>query len=188
MRGETRNAAGCSSQEATDVEPGEVQGVRPPVFGGQNTGGGPPVSLPRRREARPNLDQVELTEPHKAVLRLLRQRVMENTRLLLGLPRNDSAPTFARLDVNRAGLFVGRLLSDQNLLAARAQGALPPAAIRAALAEGMDHGVAETLQILYELEALDELSWRLVCDVIEEFQRKLDACVQELPDAGSAGE
>ena len=47
-------------------------------------------------------------------------------------------------------------------------------AIAAALADGMDQGVAETLQILYELEELDEESWRLICGILEEIQRKVD--------------
>ena len=131
----------------------------------------PPVA--RKRERRPHAfrDQVALTDPRRATLRLLRQRVLENTRLCLALSRPGelqfAAPERAPIDT-----WVGRLLSDQNMLASRRAGEWSPERVAEALEDGLDQGLMETLQILYELDELDTDAWQLVCDVQDEFHRK----------------
>ncbi len=159
----------------------ELGKILPTVFGGQpghagwGSASGRSSRGPRRR---PPLDQVELTEPRRVVLRLLRERVLENTRLLLDLPVRMRRRTFADLTEppgEHADRFVGRLLSDQNWLAARRAGTWPAARIREATADGMTDGVSETLHILYEVGELDAEAWTLVCDVLAEFQRKVEA-------------
>ena len=160
------------------VDQGDFRPVERTVFGGGHGGGDAPP--PRGQEPRApqpdrRLDQVHLTEPRLATLRLLRERILENTRLFLDLPRLPGGPRFAQGDAERADLFVGRLLSDQNLLAGRRGGVWPPEQIRNALLEGMIQGLAETLEILFELEELNKTSWNLVSDVLNVFHRKVES-------------
>ena len=161
-------------------------------IGTSSFGGGPSRGWPSSRGGvhgkegrprRPALDQVELTEPNRATLLLLRERVLENTRTELGLERDPSVFRFAHhLPASSAADFVGRLLSDQNVLAGQRRSAWPPREIAGALERGTTQGVEETMQILYELEKLDEESWGLVCDVLDEFHRKVLAA--HLQDPG----
>ena len=119
-------------------------------------------------------DTVELTEPHRAALRLLRERVLENTRLELELPR-DLHPhiQFARIPGEQPRVFLGRLLSDQNLLASKRRGEWLDSAVDAALEEGLLQGMNETLEILHDLDRLDSETWRLVCSVLDDFYRRV---------------
>lgn len=121
------------------------------------------------------LDQIQFTEPRRATPQLLRERILENTRVVLDLPDNYTGPRFITREVERAGLFVNRLLSDQNLLASRRGGDWSPEQIRDALETGMTLGMAETLEILFELDELDETSWALVCDILDAFHRKVES-------------
>lgn len=123
-------------------------------------------------------DSVELTEPHKAALRLLRERVLENTRLALELPRRSNRPIFARIPMDqisedRPRRFLSRLISDQNLLASTRRGTWPTEKLEEALETGLVQGTAETAEILYELDELDIVVWRLIGSVVDEFYRKL---------------
>ena len=130
------------------------------------------AALEARQSAR--RDIVELTEPHMAALRLLRERVLENTRLSLGLPRTAVGQyPFARIPGDRVRVFLGRLLSDQNLLAAKRRGQWLSHAIRDCIEESLVQGVAETLEILYELDELDMQIWRLICSVIDSYYEKV---------------
>ena len=130
------------------------------------------AALEARREARG--DTVELTEPHMAAFRLLRERVLENTRLALGLPRNAVGQyPFARIPGDRVKVFLGRLISDQNLLAGKRRGTWLDGAIRKAIEESLIQGLQETLEILYELDELDLDIWRLVCSVIDAYYEKM---------------
>ena len=160
------------------VDQGDIRPVERGVFGGGHGGGdGAPFrgQEPAARQPARRLDQVHLTEPRLATLRLLRERILENTRLYLDLPRSPGGPRFAQGDAERADLFAGRLLSDQNLLASRRGGAWPPERIRNALLEGMIQGLAETLEILFELDELNKASWNLVSDVLNVFHRKVES-------------
>ena len=160
------------------VDQSDIRPVEGGVFGGGHGGGeGAPARNPEpgARQLGRRLDQVHLTEPRLATLRLLRERILENTRLYLDLPRTPGGPRFALGDPDRADLFVGRLLSDQNLLASRRGGAWPPQQIRSALLEGMIQGLAETLEILFELDELNQTSWNLVSDVLKVFHRKVES-------------
>lgn len=119
-------------------------------------------------------DCVQLTRPHLAALRLLRERVLENTRLCLDLPpQGIHKQRFVQVPAHRPRAFLGRLISDQNLLSAPRRGHWPVAEVDAALHEGLVQGVAETLEILFELDELDAVAWRLLNGVIDEFYRKL---------------
>ncbi len=160
------------------MDQGDIRPVQGTVFAGGHAGGD--GTRPRAQGARPkpprqSLDQVHLTAPRLATLRLLRERVLENTRLHLDLPRSPGGPHFIVREVERADLFVGLLLSDQNLLASHRGSTWPPHQIRNAMEQGMTQGLAETLEILHELDELDETSWNLVCDVLSAYHRKVDS-------------
>lgn len=160
-----------------NVEEGDIRAVQSTVFGG---GHGVPEGPGWAQGRRPGpekkrLDQVQFTEPRRATLQLLRERILENTRVALDLPDNYTGPRFITREVERAGLFVNRLLSDQNLLASRRGGDWSPEQIRDALETGMTLGMAETLEILFELDELDETSWALVCDILDAFHRKVES-------------
>ena len=119
-------------------------------------------------------DTVELTEPHLAAFRLLRERVLENTRLALGLPRSAVGQyPFARIPGDRVQVFLGRLISDQNLMAGKRRGQWLDSAIQTAIEESLEQGIQETLEILYELDELDMDIWRLVCSVIDAYYEKV---------------
>ena len=130
------------------------------------------AALAARREA--GRDSVQLTEPHMAAFRLLRERVLENTRLALGLPRNAIGQyPFARIPGDRVQVFLGRLISDQNLLAGKRRGTWLGSAICKAIEESLVQGIEETLEILYELDELDLDIWRLVSSVIDAYYEKV---------------
>ncbi len=141
------------------------------VPGGRRADQAESTPPPRRR-----LDEVELTEPHRVALRLLRSRVLELTRERLELtratePHIEFAPSLGR----QADVFVGRLLSDQNLMAAGRRQEWPAERLAQALEDGMTDGLAETLEVLDEVGKLDAETWGLVCGVLEAFQRKVMA-------------
>ena len=157
------------------MEHGEIGPVGASSFGTAESGGYFPLrhaALEARQQA--GRDIVELTEPHMAALRLLRERVLENTRLALGLPRTAVGQyPFARIPGDRIKVFLGRLLSDQNLLASRRRGKWLDEAVREAIEDSLVQGVAETLEILYELEELDMPIWRVICSVIDAYYEKV---------------
>jgi hypothetical protein len=121
---------------------------------------------------RPQLDEVVLTGKRVVALRLLRERVLENTRLLLDLPRDPRGIGFAEPTVAEPRHWAGRLVSDQNLLGGRRAQDWTAEQIRAALDEGLDQGLAETLEILHEVGDLDEETWDLVRGVMAVLQRR----------------
>jgi hypothetical protein len=141
----------------------------------RNSGGDPgKQGEPSRAAPRRRFDAVELTAPAQAALRLLRERVLDSTRQALELPRPGScAIHFAEPPLQRTEAFLGRLLSDQNLLAAPRRGRWPDARIDACLVGAMNRGVEQTLGVLHDLDALDETTWRLVVEVLDEFERKV---------------
>jgi hypothetical protein len=165
---------------------GQIRAVgrsRPGGGHGASGAGGSRQQEPDVPPIRRRLDEVVLTGPHRATLHLLRQRILEHTRRELDLPRHGAAGVeFAASEATGAGAFVGRLLSDQNLLAAARRGTWPPARIDAALEHGMTDGLAETLEVLHDVGELDAATWQLVCAVLEELQRKVCSVGGAPPD------
>ena len=159
------------------VEEGDIRAVQSTLFGGGHAVPEGPRWAQGRRPGpeKKRLDQVEFTAPRRATLLLLRERILESTRIALDLRDNYTGPRFITREVERADLFVSRLLSDQNLLASRRGGDWSPVLIRHALEEGMTQGMSETLEILFELDELDETSWALVCDILDAFHRKVES-------------
>ena len=130
----------------------------------------PILRRPRGQSGRRVFDEVALTEPRQAMMRLIRQRVLENTRLALGLERRDG-PNFALPPTGFVEAYIGRLLGEQTALAG-GRADWEEDRLGAALEEGLMQGLMETLDILYELDELDEAAWSLVCGVQEEFYRR----------------
>lgn len=151
--------------------------------GGTGPHGGAVPGEPEARKPRPRLDEVVLTEPGRAALSLLRQRILERTRRELELPRGAAPAFVAPTSQHRADLFVGRLLSDQNMLASRRRETWPAERVDAALETAMTDGTEETLQVLHELGELDDASWGLVCSVLDEFHSKVMRARGEDPTA-----
>jgi hypothetical protein len=156
------------------MEHGEIGRVGATHFGGHQAFG-PAPGFPRAQEHRPpRRDIIDLTEPHKAALRLLRERVLENTRLALDLPRRLAERfRFVQIPSQLPRVFFDRLISDQNMMASHRRGSWSAARVDAALEEGLVQGTAETAEILYELDELDVESWRLIGAVLDEYYRKL---------------
>ena len=159
----------------------EIGPVRASQFETPQGGGYFPLrraALEARVEA--GRDTVELTEPHMAAFRLLRERVLENTRLTLGLARSAVGQyPFARIPGDRVQVFLGRLISDQNLMAGKRRGQWLDTAVQSAIEESLEQGIQETLEILYELDELDMDIWRLVCSVIDAYYAKVAAASPE---------
>ncbi len=145
-------------------------------------------SKPPANEApteRPITDQVDLTTPHHAALRLLRERVLEVTRKELQLSREAcNQQHFAAPPAAHAEVFVGRLISSQNLMAGQRRGKWSNQRIDTAMKDGMVQGTEETLEILFELDDLDADTWSLIGAVLHEFHRKVLAAM-DLPQPPS---
>jgi hypothetical protein len=166
------------------MEHGEIGRVGATHFGGHqggHPGFGLAQAIDRVHDHRPTRrDIVDLTEPHKAALRLLRERILENTRLALDLPRRLAERfRFARIPAENPRAFLGRLLSDQNMMASHRRGSWPADRVDAALEDGLVQGAAETAEILFELDELDVDTWRLIGSVLDEYYNKLSGVTPE---------
>lgn len=116
-----------------------------------------PPNPPRHREdepadGRPRAhDEVCVRSDAVAALELLRERVLARTRAELGIGR-VSVPVFAGSAAPESiEVFLSRLLSDQNQLAARAASASSGSELRPALTAAFEAGVAETGELLAEV-------------------------------------
>lgn len=130
---------------------------------------------PARRDLpRSAPDCVQLTSPQPAVLALLRERVLACTLRALGVaaePRGE--PRFALPPTPSLEVFVGRLFSEQNLLASRSRPHWSLERIHLAQERGFADGVAETRDILEDVHGNGEEARTLLTAVLAEFQRRL---------------
>lgn len=137
-------------------------------------------------EGRGPRDRVEISDRHEVLLAMLRERVLVTTRSLLELNPVDparsrlaatkQAHTFVEAPTDRVDVFVGRLLSAQNALVAerRKHGeGWSEARLDAAVSDGTERGVSETIDILEELGRMDGENWEVVHAVLAELARKL---------------
>ncbi len=124
-------------------------------------------------------DQVQLSCPQELTLRLLRERILEHSRVQLQLARPQISFAVVPPTSNEGSMerYVGRLISDQNLLAAVRRGDWPDAQIDAAIEDGMTTGLEETLQVLFELDQLTEESWGQIRGFLAEFHRKVESAL-----------
>lgn len=125
-------------------------------------------------------DRVCVGAGRLAGLRLLRERVLVRTRGELRLGEHVVVPTFAEVfEDEPTGVFLGRLLSAQNQLAAQCGGALDGSQIRRAVDAGLRGGAEETILWLHE-ERRDASAIAAVTDVLTEYGRRLQVLVAEL--------
>ena len=131
-----------------------------------------------QRAARSPRDGVELHAPEGIARRLIRERVIARTRERLELRPGEDVPRWAEaVDSEPIGLFLGRLLSAQNQLAALRVGALPQTELRRRLDEAMREGVEEVIEMLTR-DGADERALaavEVVAEVLAEYGRRLEA-------------
>lgn len=127
-------------------------------------------SPPRRR----GRDRIDLTDDQGAALQLLRERVLASTRVELELPEGTPVPTFADIGGRSLHGFLGRLLSEQNLLASARAGQWEPDRIRRATAAAFTHGAVETLEVLGAVGKLDAAAHELVADLLADFAARCE--------------
>jgi len=134
------------------------------------------VAAPRTPAAndRPATDSVALHRAATVARDLLRERVLAHTRTGLQLGDGEAPPEFAEVRHNEpAPLFLGRLLSAQNQLAARRALTWPSLRVRACLDEALRAGVAEVLEMLALLALAEADAVGFVRDVMAEYERRL---------------
>jgi hypothetical protein len=136
-----------------------------------------PGQRPSARGAPGETDRIELTADGLVALALLRERVLDATRRALEVGPGEPVPHFAIEPQAPIRDWVGRLLSDQNLLAARRRAAWPAARVDRALEQGLRDGIADALDILHALDRLDPRAWESVTAVLAELERKLGAAI-----------
>ncbi len=153
----------------------------PGGFAGRANGGTPPRSQSRPQASTPPAaDRVTVVHGAMVALRLLRERVLARTRGLLELGEDVIGHEFAEmLDGEPAPAFLGRLLSAQNLLAARRAGSWPGARVRACLDEALRGGAEETLELLAADGHADPAAVAIVAEVLTDYGRRLAALVAE---------
>ncbi len=171
-----------------DTPVGGMQPVSPergreqPHYGGRHAKEPAAEARPERRR-----DRVDLSPAAGAVLQVLRERVLARTRELLGLPPNPGGPGFAALAEDPTpALFLGRLLSEQNLLAAVRAHHWSADRIRAVLSQALTLGAADALDVLQDVDRLDAEAWSAVEAVLVEFRRKVSAALPGLLPASDA--
>lgn len=133
-----------------------------------------PPSVPPRSGS--GGDHVALRPAAAVALRLLRERVLACTRVGLGLDDGMASPEFAEVvEGEPAPAFVGRLLSAQNQLAARRAGTVPAKQLRRILADALQRGGEEALDLLSADAAHAEDGVAAIVEALAEFGRRLAA-------------
>jgi hypothetical protein len=144
--------------------------------------GRPAQDVPRR-EPRPGSghraaggDRVNLHAAAAVALALLRQRVLARTRALLELGEGPTGPEFAEVTEGEpVPVWLGRLLSAQNQIAARRAGDWPADRVRRACDQALHDGAAETLDMLAADGADDAAAIQVVAEALAEYARRVAA-------------
>lgn len=171
-----------------DTPVGATQPVGPDKGHGQPTyGARHAVSSPEApAEPQRRCDRVDLSPAAEAVLQVLRERVLARTRELLALPPSSGGPGFAALEPDPTpALFLGRLLSEQNLLGSARAHSWAPERVRTAISQAITLGAADALDVLQDVDRLNADAWSAVEAVLLEFRRKVGAA---MPPALADGE
>jgi hypothetical protein len=147
-------------------------------FPGRSTG--QPHGQAPKRDGQPQpagaSDLVEVADGATIVLRLLRERVLARTRELLQLEASVTGHHFAEIfDGEPVPAFVGRLLSAQNQLAASRVALWPAERLRQALAEAVQSGAEETIDLLAADATAANAAIELVAEVVQHYGRRLAA-------------
>lgn len=126
---------------------------------------------PHKKRAR---DAVDLHGGASLARRLLRERVLHQTRERLGLQPGEFVPSFAEaVDAEPIEAFLGRLLGAQNQLAALRVKELPQTEIRTRLDAALREGVAEVMEMLANDPEDGAVGCAVVADVLAEYGRRL---------------
>ncbi len=133
---------------------------------------------PRERAAERAVDRVSIHGAAVIAGRLLRERVLAQTRLSLALGEGGVGPEFAEvIEGEPVAAFLGRLLSAQNQLAARRAGVWPERRLRRRLDRALRAGAAETLELL-AADGRDAAGAAIVAEVLAEYARRLAALAE----------
>lgn len=155
--------------------------------------GGFPSRTPRNMDARQNHGHVPDEDaphdaPHKEpdrdgvdlhggaflARRLLRERVLFQTRKRLDLRAGEFVPSFAEaVDAEPMRVFLGRLLGAQNQLAALRVKVLTQTELRSRLDAALREGVAEVMEMLVADPVDGAVGCAMVADVLAEYGRRL---------------
>ncbi|HEB52109.1 MAG TPA: hypothetical protein ENI87_02515 [bacterium] len=149
--------------------------------------GGFPQRNPRERPQRqpggkagshaqpePEGDEVSVHGAAQIARRLLRERVLAQTRRRLGLTPGEFVPAFAeQVDDEPIAAFLGRLIGAQNQLAALRHRELPQAELRRQLDAGLRDGIAEVLELLGADPVGGAAATDVVTQVLGDYGRRL---------------
>ena len=127
------------------------------------------------REGRDARDEITVHGPALIARRLLRERVLWQTRRHLGLGDGEFVPSFAEaVEAEPVGAFVGRLIGAQNQLAALCAGRMTPTDLRGHMDEALREGVEEVVELLSQDAAHDDgAAVAFVAEVLHEYARRL---------------
>ena len=122
----------------------------------------------------PRRDGVDLHGGASLARRLLRERVLFQTRERLDLKPGEFVPSFAEaVEAEPIQAFLGRLLGAQNQLAALRVKVLTQTEIRSRLDAALREGVAEVMEML-AIDPVDgAVGCAIVADVLTEYGRRL---------------
>jgi hypothetical protein len=113
------------------------------------------------------------------VRRLLRERVLAATRLALSVPEQPELHPFAEvIDGETAAMFVGRLVSAQNQIAALAAARVPAATLRLRLDTALRTGIEDTLSLLADNGRDETEAVAIVAEVFADYARLVAAQVE----------
>lgn len=148
-------------------------------FGGRTPSGQTRQPPPREQASQPAVDRVTIHGTAAVASRLLRERVLANTRQRLELDDTTAAHEFAEVfEGEPIAAFLGRLLSAQNLLAARRAGDWEERRVRRCLDQALHAGAEEALELLGN-DGRDDAGVQFVADVLVEYGRRLAALAAE---------
>lgn len=137
----------------------------------QNPGQPHDEEAPRKEPAR---DGFDLHGGAFLARRLLRERVLVQTRKRLGLRAGEFVPSFAEaVDAEPMQAFLGRLLGAQNQLAALRVKVLTHLELRSRLDAALREGVAEVMEMLVADPVDGAVGCAMVADVLTEYGRRL---------------
>jgi hypothetical protein len=129
-------------------------------------------------------DRVDVESSATLARRVLRERVLACTRAQLEIGDADGVPVFAEaIDTEPIELFVGRLLSAQNQLAARRLPAWGAPRVRRALDAALRTGAAEAVDMLAARASADDSAVAVIADVLAAYGRRLEALAQDVDPA-----
>jgi hypothetical protein len=136
-----------------------------------NHGHAPDEEAPHKE---PDRDGVDLHGGAFLARRLLRERVLVQTRKRLGLRAGEFVPSFAEaVDAEPMQAFLGRLLGAQNQLAALRVKVLTHLELRSRLDAALREGVAEVMEMLVADPVDGAVGCAMVADVLTEYGRRL---------------